>query len=119
MPGAPLEATDISKDKVTLSWKPSPKDGGSPITGYIIESRESWKTTWISAGKTDGDTFKITIGKLKDGQDYYFRVCAENSVGKSDFLETSKGITPQSPHGMLMTTFCVSLSECLIFVWLI
>ena len=82
-----------------MTWKPSPKDGGSPITGYILESRENWKTTWLPAGKTDGDTCTFSVGKLKEGQEYYFRVCAENSVGKSDYLETSKGFTPKSPYG--------------------
>lgn len=94
-----MEATDITKDKVTLEWKPSPKDGGSPIGAYIVESRESWKTKWTPAGETNANTFTITIDKLKEGQEYYFRVCAENLIGKSEYLETSKGITPKSAYG--------------------
>ena len=82
-----------------MSWKPSPKDGGSPITGYIVERRESWKTKWSPAGETNAKTHTFTVAKLKEGQEYYFRVSAENSIGKSDFLETSKGITPKSPQG--------------------
>jgi titin len=98
-PGAPLEAIDITKGKVTLEWKPSPKDGGSPISGYIVESRESWKTKWTPAGETNANTCTTIVGKLKEGQEYYFRVCAENPIGKSEYLETSKGITPKSAHG--------------------
>lgn len=101
VPEAPLEATDISKDTVTLSWKPSPKDGGSPITAYIVESRDSWKAKWMPAGKTEADTCTFTVDKLKEKQEYYFRVCAENVVGKSDYLETPKAITPKSKFGKL------------------
>ena len=85
-----------------MSWKPSPKDGGSPITAYIVESRDSARAKYVPAGKTDGETCKLTVEKLKEGKDYYFRVCAENAIGRSDFLDTDKAIVPKSEFGELI-----------------
>jgi len=37
---------DIIKNTVQLSWEPPEDDGGSPVTGYIIEKREVSRKTW-------------------------------------------------------------------------
>ena len=102
IPGSPLEASNISKDKVTLSWKPSSNDGGSPITSYIVESRDGFQGIYVPAGKTERQTHTVTVDKLKDGKDYYFRVCAENALGRSDYLQTEKAIVPKSEFGKIM-----------------
>jgi hypothetical protein len=40
-PVGPIEFSDITKDSVTLSWSPPTKDGGLPITNYIVEVKDS------------------------------------------------------------------------------
>ncbi|CAF1001234.1 unnamed protein product [Adineta steineri] len=39
----PLEISNVSKDRATLSWKPLKDDGGSKVTGYVVERRDTSK----------------------------------------------------------------------------
>lgn len=47
-PSAPkeLKFDDITKDSVHLTWEPPDDDGGSPLTGYLVEKREVSRKTW-------------------------------------------------------------------------
>lgn len=47
-PGKPA-VTDWDKDHVDLEWQPPKSDGGSPITGYIIQKKEKGSPYWINA----------------------------------------------------------------------
>lgn len=98
-PEAPIEVTEVKRDNVTLSWKPSKDDGGSPITGYIVEKRETWKTSWSMACRCGPDEFTSCLETLKEKQEYFFRVSAENAIGRSEPLETAQGVTPTSAFG--------------------
>ncbi|XP_037071182.1 twitchin-like [Pollicipes pollicipes] len=48
IPGAPStpEIVDWDVDRVDLKWKAPKNDGGAPITGYIIEKKEKFGTSW-------------------------------------------------------------------------
>lgn len=97
MPEKPFVAKDIQKTELTLTWKPSQSDGGSPITGYRVEKRESWKSSWVEVDATRPGVCELTVKRLKEGQEYFFRVCAENKIGQSEFLELETSVTPKSP----------------------
>lgn len=47
-PSAPkeLKFSDVTKDSVHLTWEPPDDDGGSPLTGYVIEKRDMSRKTW-------------------------------------------------------------------------
>lgn len=47
-PSAPkeLKFDDITRDSVHLTWEPPDDDGGSPLTGYLVEKREVNRKTW-------------------------------------------------------------------------
>lgn len=95
----PLEAAATTRDSVTLEWKPPQDDGGSAITGYIIEKREALRLTWTRAEKTTDDTTTRTLKGLMKGDEFYFRVAAFNSQGSSEFLEMPRPVVIKSPFG--------------------
>lgn len=102
-----LEVTDIQKNSVTLQWKPPKNDGGSPITGYILEKRDTKRATWTSAGKAPKDATELTVDKVNEGTEYMFRVMAENKKGQSQPCETQSSVVVKSPHGRCTNMFLV------------
>lgn len=82
-PGKP-EIKDYDEKFVELEWAKPESDGGSPITGYIIEKKDKYSPDWEKCAEIDGD---VTTGKVDDlvpGQSYEFRVVAVNKGGKSE-----------------------------------
>ncbi|ESO84504.1 hypothetical protein LOTGIDRAFT_176120, partial [Lottia gigantea] len=96
-PIGPLEVTDIQRDNATIAWKAPEDDGGSPITGYIIEKRDTKRNNWSKVGKAPAGSTEYNVPGLIEGTSYYFRVIAENKAGQSDPLETEKPVTAKSP----------------------
>jgi len=45
-PRGPLLVFGMIKTSFTLKWEPPENDGGSPITDYIIEMKETSRKTW-------------------------------------------------------------------------
>ena len=96
-PVGPMEVKDITKDSVTLSWQPPTSDGGTPITGYVVEHRDKRRQAWIKDATVDKDTTTFTVNKLLEDNEYIFRVTAENAEGQSSPLESSEAIAPTAP----------------------
>jgi len=88
-PEGPVKIEDITKDSVKLSWQPPSKDGGSPITGYLIEQRDTRRSTWAKAGTVDKDTTTFKPSRLVEDNEYIFRIVAENAEGPSQPLESA------------------------------
>lgn len=89
-PGTPV-ATDWDKDRVDLEWTPPKKDGGSPITGYIIEKKPRFGQ-WEKALEIDGTKTSARVPDLVEGQEYEFRVIAVNKAGPGEPSEASSPI---------------------------
>lgn len=89
-PGTPV-VKDWDKDHMDLEWVPPKKDGGSPITGYIIEAKKKYGP-WEVAATVPGNNTTATVPNLQEGEEYEFRVIAVNKAGNG---EPSDGSTPQ------------------------
>ena len=115
MPSAPEGLTATPGDTtVTLHWSPPPSDGGSPITGYIVEESPDGITAWATVEDGDGDDTDTTatITGLKNGTLYYFRILAVNDNGTGPPSLDVK-ITPQldaPTYGVSVAAVCVDLT---------
>ena len=103
-PAGPVAVSDITKDSVTLSWQPPNKDGGTPLTGYVIEQRDTRRGQWVKAGSVDKDTTSFKATKLLEDNEYIFRVIAENAEGQSNPLESqpARATRPKGKIQLLM-----------------
>ncbi|XP_006821950.1 uncharacterized protein LOC102809060, partial [Saccoglossus kowalevskii] len=91
-PEGPLNVIPINTQSCKLKWNP-PCDGDSTINRYIIEQRAGTKREWTTVSdQIPPDVTSYDLTSLKLSTEYYFRVCAENAVGRSEYLE-SMGIT--------------------------
>ena len=45
-PMGPLLVSDLTETSVMLSWQPPAYDGGSEVTGYLIEVKQPTDSTW-------------------------------------------------------------------------
>ena len=95
-PSAPEcpKVTEISRDFVSLVWTEPDSDGGSPITGYVIERKDDTKNNWILASHVNDASCRSTeITNLFEGTTYNFRVAAENKIGTGEFANIPESVT--------------------------
>lgn len=91
MPGAPVKVAymEVHATSIKMSWEPPLKDGGAPISNYIVDKRETSRANWAQvSSKVKGD-LQINVEKLIEGREYQFRIRAENIWGVGDALVTS------------------------------
>jgi len=97
-----LKTKEVSKDYVVLSWESPETDGGSPLTGFIVERKDVKKTSWVSAGRCDANTFYFKVTKLIEGNEYEFQVAAENDIGQSDWATLAKPVKAKLGFGNII-----------------
>lgn len=90
---------DVFHDSTLVIWN-RPRDGGKPITNYILERKEPSAKRWSRA--TRDPIYPATqyrVQDLVDGCEYEFRVMAENEIGTGDPSLPSKPILAKDPIG--------------------
>lgn len=100
IPGKPGVPTidDWNEHEVHLQWVAPKSDGGSPITGYIIEAKEKPLTTWKEMLVTDSPALKATVPGLKEGSQYQFRVKAVNKAGPGEASDATDNHTAKARY---------------------
>jgi hypothetical protein len=80
-PGAPTLNTATPGDtQVSLGWSAPGSNGGSAITGYLVEKSPNGTSSWTTAA-TLGVVLTYTVTGLTNGTIQHFRVSAINGIG--------------------------------------
>src|SRR5207247_1918784 len=89
-----LTATTASSSQIDLSWTAPADNGGSAITGYMIERSANGGSTWstlVANTGITGTTYSDT--GLAHTTTYTYRVSAINSIGTSPPSNTASATT--------------------------
>ena len=97
VPSAPqnLMASVGGSTAIDLDWEVPASNGGSPITGYLIE-RSANRSTWDIIERNTGLTLSYRDSNRNPGTTRYYRVAAVNAVGTSGYSNVVEGTTPGS-----------------------
>lgn len=86
-PPASVKFSEVFATSMKVVWEPPLKEGGSLITHYIVDKRETSRSNWAQvSAKIICDTHELSVQKLIEGHEYQFRIRAENSSGVGEAL---------------------------------
>ena len=80
-----------------MKWLEPEDDGGTEITGYVLEKRDITRSAWSNSMSTQ--ELEFTVPKLVKDKQYLVRVAAENQCGLGPFVELEKPVTAKCPFG--------------------
>jgi hypothetical protein len=119
IPGPPTNVTATAgAGSATVSWTAPGDDGGSALTGYVVQYSSDGGTTWTTdTADCTGTAPTCTVNGLTNGTSYLFQVAATNAVGTSTTAATATAVTPitvpDAPSGLSV----VSSSGTAILNW--
>lgn len=99
--------SQLTSRSLVLSWSGSSYDGGSAVTGYVVELKQvgpGEPGDWTElTSRCQNTTYRVRTGLDQSGE-YRFRVRAYNPVGVSDPSEESDCIRMET-QGKTLAVF--------------
>lgn len=86
----------MRSDSAQLSWKDPEDNGGTRITNFVVEKKDTASTQWVPVCSTSKKR-SLMAKHLIEGTAYMFRVAAENQFGRSEYIETTKAVKAMNP----------------------
>jgi len=81
----------VAGDSITVCWTRPRSDGGNEIKHYILERREKKSLRWVKvSSKRPITELCHRVTNLTQGNEYEFRVMAENGAGVGPSSSTSR-----------------------------
>lgn len=93
----------MGKDFVTVEWGSPKKDGGAKVTDYHIYMTQDLETEFELVKSVSVFDDHCTVKDLKEEEQYYFSVAAENKVGIGKQCKMDKPVLIKKPKGKLLT----------------
>ena len=95
-----VKVSDVKRNSMKISWVEPLEDGGSPIKGYIIESRTPYNPRWSKVTHTPVKGFDYTWNDVMEGEEREVRVIAVNEAGYSKPSASTPLVKVKDPFGM-------------------
>lgn len=86
--------TDTTKHSISMTWTRPMYDGGSDVSGYVVEILEEGSEQWYRATSKPLKTNEYVAIGLAANKKYRFRVAALNSNGTGEFSDPSSEAEP-------------------------
>lgn len=102
---------DVTLESMVIVWDEPKYDGGSPVSGYWLERKETTAKRWTKVNRTPirvmplGQEYEIT--GLQEGAIYQFRVTAINAAGMGLPSVPSDPVLSRDPISKLTYIECV------------
>ena len=87
--------------QATVSWTPPASDGGSPITGYTVNSSGGQQCETIFDITVDDNDIECPVTSLTNGTAYTFTVTVTNAAGASTTSAPSASVTPSASDAVI------------------
>lgn len=115
-----LRVSDVRSDSAYLSWKDPEDNGGSRITNFVVEKKDTASNQWVPVCSTSKKR-SMMLKHLMEGTSYFFRVAAENQYGRSEYIETPKAIKAMNPlcelKQKIFKTFRIYFFRCTSYLY--
>ncbi|KAB0342622.1 hypothetical protein FD754_019548 [Muntiacus muntjak] len=96
-PPSPPSILSASSQGITLSWTAPRGPGSAHILGYLIEKRKKGSNTWVAVNQKPVPEKKWTVGDLRQGWQYEFRVTAVAPSGRGEPGPPSEAVFARDP----------------------
>lgn len=102
-------ASNVFATTATISWEKPKSDGGSPVTGYMVERCTNNSDRWIRVNRDSVNQMTLDVDSLNEGSIYQYRVSAVNKKGESKPSEPCEPFTAKNPYGASVSKVTISL----------
>ena len=118
-PGKPLSLAATAGDgSVALSWAPPTGNGGSAVTDYAVEYKQSASSTYSTFADSVSAATGTTVTGLTNGRTYDFRVSSVTSAGTGEPALISGATDPDSDAPVISAPAIGTTSSSVTLSWL-